>query len=89
MSSGVPVLATDTLSVGEIVENDENGLLVQPSADRRELADKLNILLAESDKAERYSKNARQTIIDKASVGVVGDRLRNLYNNLSDRQRSL
>lgn len=84
MASGLPVLATNTLSLGEIIRDHENGKLIHLE-DQNELIDTLNYVLSNLQEAHKYSKNARQTIIDTTSFEVSGHKLHKLYLNLLER----
>jgi glycosyltransferase involved in cell wall biosynthesis len=54
---GKPVVATDTGSIGEMVEHGRTGLLVPP-ADERLLANALLELLRDDEKCSRFGRNA-------------------------------
>jgi D-inositol-3-phosphate glycosyltransferase len=86
MSSGTPVLATNTLSLGEIIRDNENGLIVCP-ADRSELVDRLSMLFVGSHEAEEYSRNARKTIVETVSLKSAGAKLDRLYVSLSNTRK--
>jgi glycosyltransferase involved in cell wall biosynthesis len=48
MAAGIPVIASRTGSIPEVIENNRNGLLFE-ALDHRELADKIRILLSDKD----------------------------------------
>jgi glycosyltransferase involved in cell wall biosynthesis len=72
MLMGVPVIATRTGGVPDIVQHDVNGLLVEPR-NSQALADGILRLLREHELAQRLARNAKETVvINFASDGMVG-----------------
>ncbi len=63
MSVGVPVVATRTGGIPEIVKHEENGLLAPPK-DPQALADELRRLIADQSLLENYRRAGRQTVLD-------------------------
>ena len=61
MASGVPVVASRAGGIVEMVEDEASGLLYPPG-NYKELADRLNRLLDDSDLRKRVAVNARKTI---------------------------
>ena len=61
MSQGLPVIATRSGGVPEIITDQENGLLI-PIDDPIALADLINLLLQDPDKAASLSRNAIDTV---------------------------
>lgn len=67
MSTGCLIVASDTQPVREVMENNVNGLLVN-FFNTREIADRVEEALDNTDKMKKIRQNARQTIIDKYSL---------------------
>ena len=61
MSVFVPVIATDTGGTGELVENEYNGLLVQPG-DREGLKNSINRLIHDNRLQKKLVKNGEETV---------------------------
>lgn len=59
MALGLPVIATDVPSGGtvELIQHNENGLII-PTGDQKDLEKAMNIILANSDFAEKLGRNA-------------------------------
>lgn len=80
MAAGLPVVATRVGGLTEIVEDGENGFLVEPRSPQ-ETADRLCLLLADDSLRERISRNNREKA--KAySWDRVADRLEALYQEI-------
>ena len=62
MAMEVPVVATDSGGVKELVSNNMDGILVPPK-DSEALAKVIKIIAQSSDISSRLSKNARSRII--------------------------
>lgn len=60
-ASGVPVIATNTGGIPEIIENNTNGILVEPENNSK-LAYAIIDLIVNSSKREYISKNARVSV---------------------------
>ncbi len=61
MARGMPVVATDTPSMREVVEDGVNGCLT-PSEDPVRLADTLSLLLADAERRESLARMAAVTV---------------------------
>lgn len=65
MACGVPVVATATGGIPEIVEDGRTGYLVPPGPDFvRELADAINSLLADPDTGRRFGDAGRRRVLE-------------------------
>lgn len=76
MSVGIPVVATRTGGIPEIVRHEENGLLAPPR-DPSALADQIARLLASDDLQEKFRAAARNTVASQFTnetmvTGVIG-----------------
>ncbi len=67
MSTGCLIVASDTHPVREVMENNVNGLLVN-FFNVREIADRIEEALENSDQMQIIRQNARQTIVDKYNL---------------------
>ena len=63
MAAGKPIIATKVGGIPEIIENGQNGILVEPSVD--EIAEKIDYLLQNKEIAIALGKNARLTAENK------------------------
>lgn len=80
MSAGVPVVASAVGSVPEIVENGQNGLLIQP-ADPVGLSDALCHIFDQRENTQRMIERARDTVRQRFTV----ERMLRGYIDLFDR----
>ena len=81
MSYGLPIITTPVGGIGEVITNDENGLLVQPGA-IEQLTNALRLLISDRDLRLRLGNNAmikaREFAIDKYT-----DSLSTLYEKIA------
>lgn len=77
MASGVPVVSTRLGAIPEIVENEINGILVEPE-DVPGLSEALKSLLASPTLQDQYRIAARRTVESKASLSENISRVRTL-----------
>jgi len=77
MSSGIPVIATDTGS-GEIVANGVNGYLIK-EGDVDQLAYYIKKMFNQRDELSRLGENARKIILDDFSISTMVENYENLY----------
>lgn len=63
MSCGLPCVATDIAGPGDIITNNQDGLLVEPTVEG--LASGIASLVADERFRRRLGKNARETVIEK------------------------
>jgi glycosyltransferase involved in cell wall biosynthesis len=61
MAAGAPVVATNVSGIPELVENEVNGLLIEPD-DPQALADALMRLYDDPELTRRLTANARTTV---------------------------
>ncbi len=69
-ASGLPVVMTDTGCAGEIIIDQKNGLIVPP-ADASQLADTMELLLRDKEKAEALGRAGRELV--KGYLSGLGD----------------
>lgn len=78
MSSGLPVVATDTGGVSEVVIDGVTGALVAPE-DTEALANVLRGLLREPDRRRALAESARRWVVDHADTATVMPALVEIY----------
>lgn len=61
MASGLPIVATKTRGLPEIVKDGENGFLVEPKKPE-EIAEKVILLLGDDELREKMSQNNRRHV---------------------------
>ena len=84
MACGTAVVASDVGGIPEVVDNGETGLLVHYDADdaagfEAGLADAVNDLLADPDRAARYGRTGRQRCIDEFSWASIAEQTLEIY----------
>lgn len=85
MAAGKAIVVSGVGGIPDAVEDEENGLMVQPG-DARELADKLARILGDEQKRKRLGTRARATIEERFESGVVTGRLSAVYQQLRARR---
>jgi len=60
--AGLPIIASDTGGIPEIIEDGKNGVLVKP-ADSKGLAEAIKMLVENPDKRNEFGKNAREKML--------------------------
>ena len=61
MASGLPIVATNVRGLPEIIEDGENGFLVEPK-NANEIAEKVLLLLEDDELRERISRNNKEKV---------------------------
>jgi len=67
MSLGCPVIFTERASGPELIDNGENGLLVDPD-NIDMIAGSIVRLLSEKELRDSYSRKGRETILEKFNI---------------------
>jgi glycosyltransferase involved in cell wall biosynthesis len=78
MACGAPVVATKVGGCPEVIENGENGLLVEPG-DPQGLTAAIDTALDDTELRHRMSKNARETILERYTWEIITDRFEREY----------
>lgn len=78
MVTGLPVIASKTGGIPEIIENGRNGLLVEPENSKK-LAKALMDLIANSDKREKLSKAGTETARKKFTAKKMAEEYEKIY----------
>jgi glycosyltransferase involved in cell wall biosynthesis len=81
MAMELPVIATRVSGTPDVVEDGSEGLLI-PSDSAEALADKMQLIIKDSDLALRLGKNARQKVLTKFSLDSVAKQYAELYQRL-------
>jgi len=80
MASGVPVIASATGGIPDIVRDQETGLLVQQK-DPGDLAEKINRVLADQELRQRLSEMGRGFVKERFSWSVIAKRYLELFRS--------
>ncbi len=75
----VPVVATNTGSINEVVKDKETGILIEPQ-NVNELRDALEKILKDKKLSREYGQSGRRYIIEHFSHKIVADKLENFLN---------
>lgn len=86
-SYGLPIVASETGGIPDIIKNQETGLLFKPG-DSKDLADKLRFMLENKQKAQQMGQSANRWIGENFSVEKVVASYFQLYQNMLDRQKN-
>ena len=78
MACGLPVIASAISGIPELVEDERNGLLVEP-AQPRQIAGALARLAADGDLRHQLGLEARRTVLERFDLDVNANRLRELF----------
>jgi glycosyltransferase involved in cell wall biosynthesis len=81
MAAGIPVVASDFVSTGKIVNEEKCGLLVDPT-DPKDIAEKMLFLLENPDIARRMGLNGRRAAVEKYNWEMMRRRLLAAYGEL-------
>ena len=85
-ASGLPIVASRIGGNVDIIENGYNGLLFE-SENVEELSEKIITLIENKEMQEKFSKNARNTVVNKFSLDIVTEKYVNLYQNLTGKKK--
>lgn len=85
MASGVPGVATRIGYNCELVEHGKNGLLVET---QEEWVEALDQLIIDPELRNSMAKTARQSVVDRFSIPVIGPRLIDAFKKTIDAARS-
>ena len=82
MACGLPVVCTAVGNLPNIINNDENGFLVNDINVEESLYMKIIYYLGNKEDMERMGRNARETILNEFSFGALAEILKNIYKNI-------
>lgn len=83
MAHGLPVVATDTMAIPEIVEHEKTGILVPPK-DILSLRRALDRLMTSPDERAGMGGRGRRRVLEEFSVGKMVERTKDVYRELLD-----
>jgi len=83
MAMGVCVIASDVGGVGDAVKDGETGFLMQPNS-VEELVEKIEFAISQKEILEKISKNARKSVEENFSIEILGQKYKNLYENINE-----
>ncbi len=84
MSCGTPVVATKVGGIPEVVENNKNGILVQPE-NAKQLADAIQYLFDNNKISRAFGNEGRRMVVQKYSQEKVAKRLIEIYRELLEK----
>ncbi len=83
MACGKPVIASDLPGVRSVVDNGENGFLVEPK-NTSQLTEKINYLLNNLDIAKQFGENGRKKVEEKYDIQKVGEKLEKILTDTNN-----
>jgi glycosyltransferase involved in cell wall biosynthesis len=86
MACGKPVVAHDLPGIGAVVDDGENGLLVE-LGNALDLAAKLDLLLSNPEQCVRWGSRGREKAASKYAWQAIGHRLEAVYDDMRTRPR--
>lgn len=81
MVSELPIIASNAGAVGEILENEETGLLVRPM-NSQDIARKVKELIIDNNLAGRLSRNAKIQVIENYSICQMVNKTMGVYSTV-------
>jgi len=81
MSCETPSIATDIKGVDEIIQNGENGYLIELN-NTNSLSKKVSLLLSDKNERKRIGRNARKTVQERYSFNKITNQVLNTYNSI-------
>jgi glycosyltransferase involved in cell wall biosynthesis len=82
LACGVPCIAFDIGGMPDMIEHKKNGYLAQ-AYDSEDLAHGIFWVLTDKDRLKKLSKAARQKAVNEFSIGLIANRYRKLYEEIS------
>lgn len=85
MASGKAVIVSDIPGVREVIENNVEGLLAEP-LNSKDIAEKINFLLADKELRERMGKNGRKKVEENYQISTIARQVENVYRDVLNKQ---
>ena len=82
MAAGLPVIATQTGAIPELIENYKNGILVKPFSENQ-ITEALTLLFNSHKKRQRMANSASDIINEKFKIKTMIDKYIELYESLT------
>jgi len=79
MATGLPVISTYVSGIPELIEDGVSGYLCEPK-NSKELAEKITLLVSDSELQEEFSKSARLKVERQFSIELEADKLLQLFS---------
>jgi glycosyltransferase involved in cell wall biosynthesis len=86
LASGKPVVATDVGGVSNVIENNVNGFLLEPSKPAL-LAESVLRLLKDKALYARMARSGKETVVKKFSIDVMADRTEQVYREVVNKDK--
>ncbi|MCL4387087.1 glycosyltransferase family 4 protein [Patescibacteria group bacterium] len=86
MATKTPVVVTRKGGIPLMVKDGVNGLFVRPR-NAKEIAEKVNFLLANDDLRKKMGERARQTVIEKFTWGNISHRFELIYHEFRKKEK--
>ncbi|MBN1684313.1 MAG: glycosyltransferase family 4 protein, partial [Gammaproteobacteria bacterium] len=87
MAAGLPVIATSTGGIPEIIEHNINGILIPPGEPAK-LSQAINKLLANRRLREEFGTKNRHKTETEYDIKIVCEKFNKLYKRLSNQDRT-
>jgi glycosyltransferase involved in cell wall biosynthesis len=81
LSCETPVIASKVGGIPEVIQNNKNGLLVQPG-NPKQLAEAIQFLLDDERLREKYGEEGRRMVLQQFSQEVIAKKILEIYNEL-------
>lgn len=81
MASGTAVVTTNHAAIGEVIDNNQNGLIIE-EGNAKALAEAIKFAQSSSCNLKRLRRNARETIEDRFEIHDVVDQIESLYHQV-------
>jgi len=82
LACGTPVVASDVEGIGDLIRNQENGILVAPRSPQ-ELANAIEYLINDPILRERLGQRGRQIVEEKFSMNAIARQLLEIYQQMA------
>jgi len=83
MSTGTPIIASPVGALSDIIENNSNGILIEPG-NPKELGQAIILLLEDINLREKISKNSRSLVLEMFSKEIVSQKYVELFKKVLD-----
>jgi glycosyltransferase involved in cell wall biosynthesis len=78
MAAEIPVIATNVGAIPEIIENNKNGILIEPR-DPKTIADSIEKLMNDKNLVEKFIQNGKKTVIEKFNLQKMVSKFEELF----------
>jgi glycosyltransferase involved in cell wall biosynthesis len=82
MAVGLPIVATPISGAEDLIQDGLNGVLLPIGPTPGEVAQAIDALLEDADRAREMGRRARQTVVEHCSFEAVGEQILALYREL-------